>query len=230
MKFDQYYLYARISPALLTAIPLILFNHFYINTELSGFLHTVSSAHWVAEISMPLAFILFLVFISRSISKMIIENNLYDGETKMPTTNILLYENDFYSTEYKNKIHKKIFDNFDIKLLSLTEEITDEVDARRRIVEAVSHIREKVKGGRLLLQHNIEYGFFRNLIGGSVIAFIFCIFSTFFFYFIYRSSLAMVLSAIGLAIYGLMLLFNKKILNRLGYLYAKRLVQEFMVS
>lgn len=230
MKFDRYYLFARIFPALLTAVPLILFNHFYINSELSGFLHTVSSFQWIAEVSMPLVFISFLVFISRSISKMIIENKRYGGETRMPTTNILLYGNDLYSMEYKNKIHKKIYNDFDIKLLSQHEERTDEAEARKRIVEAVSHIREKVKGGRLLLQHNIEYGFFRNLVGGAVVGAIFSLFCTIFFYFFYQSPLAFVLSLLGTIIYTGLVISHTWIMDWLGYLYAKRLIQEYMVD
>ena len=230
MKFDQYYLYARIFPALLTAIPLILFHHFYINNDLSGFLHTVWSVHWIAEITMPLVFILFLVFVSRSISKMIIENKRYGGETKMPTTNFLLFENDFYSNEYKSKIQKRISDDFGIKLLSRNEESGNMPEARKRIVEAVSHIRERVKGGRLLLQHNMEYGFFRNLVGGSCLAFICSIFCTFFFYFFYPSPVAFSLSLIGTVIYGSILLLHGKILDWFGGMYAKRLFQEYMVK
>lgn len=228
MKFDQYYLYTRIFPALLTAIPLVLFNHFYINSELSGFLHTVSSIHLIAEITMPLVFILFLVFINRSISKIVIENKRYGGETRMPTTNILLFADNFYSTAYKNKIHEKILDNFGIKLLSYNEEEANEVEARKKIVEATTHIREKVKGGRLLLQHNMEYGFFRNLLGGSFIASICSIFCVIFFYFFYPSSLAFTLSLIGTTIYVGLMLLHTRIMDWLGYQYAKRLFQEFM--
>ncbi len=228
MKFDQYYLYARIFPALLTAIPLILFHHFYINKDLSGFLHTVSSIHWIAEITMPLVFIFFLAFVSRLISKMIIENNHYSSEAKMPAINILLYENDFYSSQYKNKIHEKIFGDFSIKLLLPNEEKADETEARKRIVEAVSRIREKVKGGRLLLQHNMEYGFFRNLAGGSYIAAFCSILCVIFFYFFYPSPLAFRLSLIGSIVYISLLVFHTKILDWLGYQYAKRLFQEYM--
>jgi len=44
------------------------------------------------------------------------------------------------------------------------------ITARKKIVEAVSIMREKVMDGHLLLQHNIEYGLWRNLIEGSTFA------------------------------------------------------------
>lgn len=228
MKFDQYTLYARILPAVLTVIPLILFHHFYINTELAGFLYTIWSLHLVAEISMPMVLILTFAFINRLISKMVIEDKHYRAEREMPTTNILLFKNEFYSRQYKNKVHAKIFHDFRIKLLSLPEEEKREEEARGKIVEAVSLIRERVKGGRLLVQYNMEYGFFRNLVGGSIIAFLFSIFSATFFYFIYPSPLALKLSIISIGIYGAVLIFHKRILDWFGYQYAKSLIQEFI--
>ena len=60
--------------------------------------------------------------------------------------------------------------DFDITLLPEDQEKEKEEEARKKIVEAMSLIRAKVKDGRLLLQHNIEYGFVRNLIGGNEIA------------------------------------------------------------
>ncbi len=85
-----------------------------------------------------------------------------------------------------------------------------------------------MKGGRLLLQHNMEYGFFRNLVGGSVVAFLFSFFSAIFFYFIYPSPMALKLSILSIGIYGAVLIFYKRILDWFGYQYAKRLIQEFI--
>ena len=45
-------------------------------------------------------------------------------------------------------------------------------ETKRRIRDAVGLIRSRVKDGHLLLQHNLEYGFIRNLFGGSILAFV----------------------------------------------------------
>lgn len=230
MKFDKYDLYARILPALLTVIPLILFHHFYINSELSGFLNSMAAIRWVSELSMPIVFILFFAFTNRTLSKMVIENKNFQGEMKLPTTNILLFSTGYYSDHYLNKIHSKINNDFKIELLSKVEETKDEQEARKKIVEAVSQIIEKVKNGRLVLQRNIDYGFFRNLTGGSMFAAFFSLLSMSFFYFIYPNSLALILSLLGFMVYGLIIFFHRKILNWLGYLYAKKLLQEYMAQ
>jgi hypothetical protein len=230
MKFDQYFLYARVLPAILTAIPLILFHHFYINLEFSGFLYKIWTFRVVTELTMPLVFIITLAFINRVISKMLIEDKRYSSETKMPTTENLLFKSTPYEESYLNQIHQKIVKDFNIKLISKKNESQNETDSRKIIVQAVSHIKEKVKGGRLLLQHNMEYGFFRNLVGGSIIAIVVSIFSAIFFHFIYANILGFWLSIIEILIFGSVLIFYGKILDMLGQLYAKRLIQEYMTD
>ena len=38
------------------------------------------------------------------------------------------------------------------------------------IARVVGQIREMMRDNKMILQHNIEYGFFRNLLGGCVVA------------------------------------------------------------
>jgi hypothetical protein len=90
----------------------------------------------------------------------------------------------------------------------------------------VSLIRDKVKDGRLLLQHNIEYGFVRNLIGGAVIVFPLTALSAPFFYFshpiIFWTFLVMSAGFLTLIV------FSRRILEIYGVAYAKVLIQEYM--
>ena len=98
--------------------------------------------------------------------------------------------------------------------------------ARRRIVEIVAQIRQKVRDGYLLLQHNIEYGFARNLIGGAPLGISVSIVCAFYFY---GDSRAITLFSVALAfLWGLLLLLSKTIIGRFGVLYAKRLIQEYI--
>ena len=145
----------------------------------------------------------------------------------MPTSDYLLKTNNQLETSIKEKIEEKIKNNFNINLLSITEEIADETRARKLIVTIVSQIRNKLRENSLLLQHNIEYGFFRNLIGGSFLAFI--------------VSLIIVVCAqynedlstrnLGLflcCIYFLPILLSKFIINKYGKYYAKILYEQFL--
>ena len=54
-------------------------------------------------------------------------------------------------------------------------ETLNELTCRKQVVTAVSQIRNSLRENKLLLQHNIEYGFFRNFLGGSLIAIVFSI-------------------------------------------------------
>ena len=91
-------------------------------------------------------------------------------------------------------------------------------------------IRNKIKGGYLVLQHNIEYGFVRNLIGGSTVALILSFFNIIFFYAYEKDSTALALSISLLILYSIPVLFSKMIVSYYGQNYAKRLIEEFMSS
>ena len=97
---------------------------------------------------------------------------------------------------------------------------------QKYIVEAVGLIRKKVGNGVLLLQHNMEYGFFRNLIGGSVLSFMVCLANAYLFF-----SKNKTVFSFSVALGGLFLFFvllSKPILRRKGNLYAKTLFQEYL--
>ena len=96
-----------------------------------------------------------------------------------------------------------------------------------RIVEVVGLMRQKVKNGRLLIQHNIEYGFFRNLIGGAILGLIMsCIDSVYFYH--QDDDTLMGISLFLVFSFSILLILNKIIIQNLGKLYAKRLFQEYL--
>src|SRR5690606_34652102 len=118
------------------------------------------------------AIIFLLVQINRFLSKELFQKLFFKDEINMPTTNFLLKSNNELEKSIKLKIEDKIKTKFDITLLSSIEESAEETRARKLIAITVSQIRNVLRDNSLLLQHNIEYGFFRNLIGGSFLAFV----------------------------------------------------------
>ena len=76
-------------------------------------------------------------------------------------------------------------------------------------------------------EHNIEYGFARNLIGGAVIALVMSIVDIVYFYLI-NNSLIFVVSIITAFLFLILLLSSKLIMTRLGNQYAKRLFVEYL--
>lgn len=182
----------------------------------------------LGHVSSSIVFTYLFMQICRFVSKKFYQDKFFKDELQMPTTNYLMWSNDKYSRGYKQQVHEKIKTDFGIVLSTQKEEANNELDARKRIVEAVGHIRNRVKDGYLLLQHNIEYGFMRNFIGGSTVALILCLFNILFFCAYEKNSTALVLSISLFVLYSIPVLFSKMIISYYGNNYAKRLIEEYM--
>ena len=228
-KMDRYEQEALLSPALATLPPFVLLTYYYLQILLSGFMFALFGIV-LGEISLSFVFVKLLMEVNRYIAKMLVENKQFKNELMMPTTDFLLYKNSTYSEDHKSKIRNKIRADFDKTLPSKREESTNELSARQKIVEAVSLVRGKMKGGRLILQHNIHYGFTRNLIGGAYLALFVSTLDFYIFMLVAPNQIASVISLLFIILYGSILVFKKQILNALGKNYAKVLFQEYLDS
>ncbi len=229
MGFDKYTREARFYPAVATLPPFILLNYFYLQTHLSGFV-TILLGLVVGEVSISIVFIFILMEANRFISKMILEKHYFHDELMMPTTNFLLFKDGTYSEDQKNRIRKKIYEDFAITLPSQHEENADERSARQKITEAVSQVRAKMKGGRLILQHNIHYGAARNLIGGAFIGLTVSLLDMVFFLTLSPNHPAAIVSLVFVLFYGALIALSKYILSAQGKSYARVLFQEYLSS
>lgn len=228
MFVDRYYLNARLFPTVLTSIPTLLVYYKYIVPLYHGKLENVIAVlPAITTIVLSSAIIFLLTQINRFISKEIYQRIYFNEEINMPTTNLLLKSNSEFEISIKQKIEDKIKTKFELRLLSETEELSDVIRARKLIVTAVSQIKNSLRENSLLLQHNIEYGFSRNLIGGSTIALVICIFMLILSY--NSNDLSMIyLSWILSIMYFLPIAFSKIILDRLSKNYAKILFEQFL--
>ena len=104
-----------------------------------------------------------------------LENADKKDETEMPTTQMLLWQNEIISPEYHNEIAAKVKETFGRKLPTRKEEEADHGLSKMRIVEIVSQIRQNCRGDEILRQYNIEFGFCRNYLGASVWSILFLI-------------------------------------------------------
>ena len=228
MAINSYYLKARLFPTVLTSMPaIILYNKFVATLYHSKLENIYSILPTVTDIILSSAIVFLLVQINRFVSKEIFQRLYFKDEISMPTTNLLLKSNNELEPSIKQKLEEKIKIKFDISLFSAENESSDELRARKLIATTVSQIRNVLRDNTLLLQHNIEYGFFRNLIGGSFLAFIIsilivvtsqCIDD------IATRNLGWILTTI----YFLPILFSKVIIDRYGKYYAKILYEQFL--
>ncbi len=227
MKFDKYSRTARIYPSIIILIPFLLFTIHCNIDRLKELFDDILKAKVIGNITISIVLLYFLIQLNRFIGKYLFEKNLFEHEHQMPTTNFILLHDTQFSKDYKIRIRKKIEKDFKIKLPKEHEELQDIKNARRRIVEANGLVRQKVKNGRLLLQHNIEYGFARNLIGGSIIGILMSIIDLIYFY-VQSNSLLTAIS-IGLTLFfAFLLALHRLIIKYLGNQYAKRLFQEYL--
>lgn len=221
--FNEYALKARIFPAFLCTIPFLVLKHFLTDPYWGVSLSTSLFSVVFGDISLVAVLMYLLAQVNRFISKV-----LFEDKSNFPTAKMLLASNKEFSGEVRQNMNRKILSDFRLSLPTLSDEETDVDDTKKRIKEIVQLIINKVEGGKLLLQHNIEYGFMRNLIGGSVLAFLVSFFSSIFFGFVFKNMTAYIISTIFSVGYLIPIVFSKSILNLYGKEYADILFREYL--
>ncbi len=228
MNLSNYYIRGRLFPTILASIPLLIFVNVIVLRMYHDKLSEVFSVlPLVTNLGLSTALVFLMVQLNRLIAKEVFQRFYFQDELKMPTTNHLLWKDTFFEQTIKEKIRTKINSKFEIYIQNFIEEQADELKSRKQITTAVSQIRNSLRDNKLLLQHNIEYGFFRNLIGGSLIALLFSI-----VIFIYGISTAQQnLKFIGISmtiVYLIPIVLSKPIIKRFGNYYSKILYEQFL--
>ncbi len=225
---NTYFLRARLFPALLTSIPILIYTNNILAVKYANVLTNVYSIlPAITHLGLSAAIVFLLVQINRFVAKEVFQRLYFKDELYMPSTSYLLKKSSFYPLQIKNNIRSKIKDKFQINLVEAEYETIDENNARKMIAMAVSQIRNSLRDNSMLLQHNIEYGFWRNLIGGSLVALIISIV-------IFISGSTQHLpdqQTVGLIcsiIYFLPVIFSAVIIKHYGKYYAKILYEQFL--
>ena len=220
--FSKYGMKARLFPALLCVPPFMLIKHLAIDPFVDP---SLTSKLWLVaagDVSLASVLIYLLAQVNRFVSKV-----LFEARSEFPTTRMLLPSNKELSEEFRRKLTAKAQTDFNLSLPSLADEIADTPNAKTRIKEIVGLIINRVGNGRLLLQHNIEYGFVRNLIGGAVTAVLTSIAGIILFGFVIHNKAAFIVSILLAICYSLPLLFSKPLLSNFGRAYASILFREY---
>jgi len=219
MKVNTYYFKARLFPTVITSIPLLVFVTQVLN-PLYG--ESLKKIYDILPMLTSLGIYAGLVFLSvqinRFVSKEIFQKFFFKEDINMPTTNYLMWSNVFFAVDTKKAISEKILSSFNIILLNPTDEQQNDLMARNLIVHAVSQIKNKLRDNAILFQHNIEYGFIRNLIGGSLIAIIFSI-VIIIYSLIYGDGTLRNAGIILLIIYSLPIILSKLLITKYGRYY-----------
>lgn len=226
--FNSYYLKARLFPTILNCIPIIILaNNLMTDFVTEKFQEASMFVLLATNTSISAAIIFLLVLINRFISKELFQRWLFQDEMRMPSTDYLLYSNLHFDSKIKEQIRDKIKTRYNIHLLNNEEEVKDELSARKLITTALSQVRNDLRPNKILLQHNIEYGFFRNLVGGSLLAF----FASFglIVYGVNDSSQGLQTTGVVFCLaYLFPLLLSKSLIKKHGEYYAKILFEQFL--
>ena len=223
--FNEYGRKARLFPALLCVIPFLVLKHFLIDPHLDLSFTDTLFTKIAGDISLSTVLMYLLAQVNRLVSKLIFED-----KTKFPTTQMLLSSSPEMSAELRSRIDQRIRNDFKLSLPTSTEEELSIDNAKTRIKEIVHLIINKVGNGTLLLQHNIEYGFARNLIGGSLFAFIVAFSCSIVFSSAFKNETAFIISAVLSVIYLIPIIFSRIILNHHSKEYARILFREYLGS
>jgi len=223
-----YYTKARLFPTVLTVIPLLILVNNLTKLYLHDSLTEINEVlPWITDLGLSGALVFLMVQLNRFISKEVFQRIYFHEEIKMPTTNHLMWNDDFFTKSTKESIYEKINSKFNINLLTENEAGPNELGVRKEIVIAVSQIRNSLRGNKLLLQHNVEYRFFRNLLGGCLFAIIFSI-VILILGLISKNNGLIITSCVFVFIYLIPVIFSSVIIKRFGKYYSKVLYEQFL--
>lgn len=218
---NKYARIARVYPAILTGIPIVLLSIPLVNT----FLDIVGVNQWIAKIIGNLGFSAVVLYfysqLVRTLGKFIFEKIYFRDETLFPTTQALHPKGKIFSSDLKDRYYEKVKKEFKINILSASDD--DEI--RRMINESVAQVCLKVGKGKLLLQHNIEYGFIRNFCGGSLFGFICSLVGVIIYW---NSAPVFAVYLTLLFSYLVFVVLSKPLISHFGFQYAKVLISEYM--
>lgn len=174
MVMDKYNRIARLYPAILGMLPICILLAMCIEVWFPQYLTMMGNVKGIlcliggtATVSMAVGYLVSEIF--RETSKLLFQYPLFKkDETEMPTTKMLLWQNDAISPLYHKEIAAKAKKIFGIKLPTREEELANPEEAKRTIVDVVHQIRQHSRGDMILRQYNIEFGFCRNYLGASI--------------------------------------------------------------
>lgn len=226
--FDSYSLYARVFPALISALPLFVLWYFISALgDLSGLMSYILSLKFLGTVTFGVVFLYFYAQLIRTVSKFL-EKRYFLEEKGFPTTYLMLYRDSTYSRNYKDAYRARAEIAFGIALPTDEDENEDIEETTRRLHEITKHLILQLGPSHLVLKHNVWYGFFRNLVGGALFASLFCILNIYLGAVTLGNTTLWATSVVLLLCFGFVLLWRKPILVQHAEAYAKQLISEFM--
>lgn len=162
----EYTLKARLAPTVLSAPPILLLGNTLFNIQANQWLDSNTMTWLFGKGTASAALVFLMMQVNRIIGLEIFQRWIFRDELDFPTTRWLLATNTEMSSAQRQRINQKIQLDFQVALLP--KSVGDSPRVRRHNADIVGRIRTFVGHSPKLLRYNLEYGFFRNLIGASL--------------------------------------------------------------
>lgn len=228
MRFDRYIIVAQFFPALITSLPLIILTFFLIeDPQTERLVDYVLNIKFVAEATITIA-ILFLFSQLIRITSKYFQNKYFIHSKGFPTTYLLTYADNTFSSSLKDSFRTKVEDKFSLKLLDASKEAANQDEANKLIDESIRQMIVTLSDNKLLQWHNVWYGFIRNIVGGVVFGLFFGILGIIFGILLLHEYLLVYVSLSLCVIYLVIFIFRKPLITQVAEDYAKKLIAEFM--
>lgn len=105
MIVSQYFTVARFMPAVICSAPLLLLYFSFLRVSMGPFFDAFLKVQWLGDISTAAVLMFLLAMIGLTIAKDIFERRWFrSDETKMPTTEFMLYSSGEYSSDFKTRL------------------------------------------------------------------------------------------------------------------------------
>jgi hypothetical protein len=163
--FDGYTIKARYFPSLICLVPFILWKMYVIDPWLINNTSMTWLASYFGDATISLVLLYILTQTNRTVAKI-----FFESKKSFPSVESLLATSKETTEAYREKIGRKVQSDFGLSIPTVYEQEQNTEESRKRIWEAIQLIINKVRNGHLVLKCNMEYGFFRNLAGGSLVA------------------------------------------------------------
>lgn len=152
--FSEYYLKARLMPAMLTMFPLVVLYVYMISPLVDEMFMVVwSRFSLITGISLNMAILFFLVLLNRFVSKRVFRNLFYKDELYMQSTNMLMPNDGTLEKITKNRYYSLILVDFGIDLQTDLKKLASEEEKRKMIIKVVGLIRVKLFSNRMKLRN-----------------------------------------------------------------------------
>ena len=230
MKLDNYTIFARSFPAILSGLPFVILIYFLTGyDQYKNLIAYLSNMKFYGSITLAFIGIYAIGLIISTYAKYL-EKRYFHNKKGFPTTYFMLYGDKEFSSDYKDKYRAKVKKSLGLDLLNQTDEQRDEAEAIRRLNETTKQIGLKVGNGKLVKHQNVWYGFRRNVAAGSLFGFLISAISVLIGFYFLNITPMVVVSFTLLILYAAIFLMKGYIIKSAGEECAKQLVAEFMMK